>query len=511
MIQKMLQKIITCIMIASVVLTQMPFVLAHADAHVHESAEITEVELNQMRSSVSTQITKYLKSIDQSNADDTAALAMAKHGVSGRGKALNVGASHALTAALMNSEVAKNALIEGVAKGIYWMQNLSMDHFDQVRTSLGWYEADLYYSLYYFTEGRKVLNDGTTDPSSYESLVDSLTVKSIKGNDYDKSMIWIAGNAGMPIYITKTSVTADKIKYHIKASVEDRFDFRNNNESVSKDIASLLGSVFFKEFDWTATIEFDVEVPNHCKHSSGNYRLVYDTEAVHLLSYGSDGYTENDTTKYEYVDSTGKVGYYYQLDRTITLMHDQPWVMEYTSRNTRSFIMSINERTNKGYFPYLYVRSTTDVYFVDVEYRRNENGGLITHYSGIKFSDYFKYNTKNLYTFRYENVIHADGSNMIYLTVYNNDTQQVMMESVPLDDYYATQGGETISTSSSSKMLSGKDIYFNYIGNKNARLNPDYLDLRIYEKGLSGDLSSFSQNVTKPTCTSKGYTTFTCE
>ena len=75
------------------------------------------------------QIRKYAKSINQSNADDTAAMALAKHGITNR-KTLKVNASHALTATLMNSELALERLIRGCAMGIDAIaENESGNHF----------------------------------------------------------------------------------------------------------------------------------------------------------------------------------------------------------------------------------------------------------------------------------------------------------------------------------------------------------------------------------------------
>lgn len=75
-----------------------------------------EASSNDMETLIEKQIRAFADSIDKSNADDDAALALAGHGMSGRGKTLKVGKSHPLTALIMNSETAQQALIRTCKK-----------------------------------------------------------------------------------------------------------------------------------------------------------------------------------------------------------------------------------------------------------------------------------------------------------------------------------------------------------------------------------------------------------
>ena len=71
-----------------------------------DASEVS-VQTNDLKSEVERQIRAYADSIDQSDAVDSAALALAVHGMTKGGKKLSVGKSHALTATLFNSELSK--------------------------------------------------------------------------------------------------------------------------------------------------------------------------------------------------------------------------------------------------------------------------------------------------------------------------------------------------------------------------------------------------------------------
>ena len=77
-----------------------------------EAAMAAKLELE---ATIEKQIRAFAKSIDKPGADDDAAREIALLGMFGRGKKLSVGKSHALTAALMNSELGLATVIQGCA------------------------------------------------------------------------------------------------------------------------------------------------------------------------------------------------------------------------------------------------------------------------------------------------------------------------------------------------------------------------------------------------------------
>ena len=103
-----MKKIISVLLAISILFCICPF-----DCDVEAADQDADLE-----SIIREQIEAFAKSIDQKNADDTAAKALAKHGISGGGKKLSVGKNHALTATLWNSEMIKFSMAENCAQAI---------------------------------------------------------------------------------------------------------------------------------------------------------------------------------------------------------------------------------------------------------------------------------------------------------------------------------------------------------------------------------------------------------
>ena len=90
------------------------------------SATETIADQEQTFLTIEEQIRAFAKSINKSNADDSAATALAKHGITGGGKKLSVGNTHALTSTLMNAELSLTTVIRGCIVGINKMQELNI-------------------------------------------------------------------------------------------------------------------------------------------------------------------------------------------------------------------------------------------------------------------------------------------------------------------------------------------------------------------------------------------------
>ena len=116
-----------------------------------EAAPLASAAGDDLAAIIEEQIRAFADSIDKSNADDTAATALAKHGITGGGKKLSVGKSHALTATLMNSELAQKALTVFCERAIRSMQQLDLDQLEYVRGNIQWSgTTDSFYLLYVF-------------------------------------------------------------------------------------------------------------------------------------------------------------------------------------------------------------------------------------------------------------------------------------------------------------------------------------------------------------------------
>ncbi len=326
-------------------------------------------------------------------------------------------------------------------------------------------------------------------------------------NAYDAALAWMAGGVDIYAYLEQKTVTESSVTYSVRAVFWDRFDFSGDNGSVPADIASIIGSVLFREFDWYATAEFELVVPNTCTHSTENYHWAYDAENQEMVSVAADGVAENQTKKHTYVTPNGETQYYYELDQTVTLRHNLPWALEYTVENPGFFAFSPAPLSQNAY-PCIKTHGTIHFFIQSYEWMGEESR---IHCYGYTFANLFSYSQKQLYTVRLENVIDADGSNMIYVSVYNHDLQKTVLEALPMDDYYWNDDGVLYLQDSQSKNLSGVDLTINYIGNRTYRFSADYFELRIWENGINAENSDcFEETVVPPTCTAEGYTAHSC-
>ena len=459
---------------------------------------VLSLAASQLSSTVEQQIRAYATSINKPNADDDAAWALAKHGMFNR-SALHAGKSHPLTATLMNAEASIKGLTIACVGAIDSMQKLSLSTV-AVKGNLDWYKQECRYFFRVYGNEQFELDEmlfNTQEQSFATSIY----------NQYDSSLTWITGNNSVKVYFERKSVTNNNATYAVKVVFTDRFDFRENNGSVPADIASLIGSALFREFDWDATAEFELAVPYTCAHSTADYHWTYDADNVDMLSVTTDGFKENQATKHAYTREDGKTQHYFELNHAVTLRHDLPWVLEYTVKKPGKFAIAPTGVAQSGY-PHLWIQFRTHFFLQRYEWL---DSAFRIHCYGYTFADLFAYSSKQTYTIHLENVINPDGGNMIYVSVYNHDLQKTVLKESPMDDYYWNEAGVLTLQNKESKNLSGIDLKINYIGNKVYGFAADYFDLKIWENGKDGETKScFASKVTKPTCTAKGYTTHTC-
>ena len=470
----------------------------------------------QLEETIETQIRAFAKSINQSNADDAAASALAKHGITGRGKKLSVGKSHALTATLMNSEMMQVALIDSCISAIQYMQLLDLKVLPKVIGEFNWYSSN---RIYGFTA---CTTEGDVGDFSIRDFV--LVDRKIftgNANAYDDSLEWIVGGSGADLKIERQKTTATQTTYQVTCVVTDCFDFDTKSNSGFSNLISGFAALLFKEFDWEAKVSFILTVPYSCTHCLGQYHWNYDGNAHILISDTTGEYTENNVVRHDFITGSGDQSYYYQLGEAVRLYHDKPWVMEYKISNPSSFAFSpLNaEFTVQNFFRIVnrqYIFAVNEQCFTLTQSQMDKYGltssyGRRVYEYGTPLNSLFTYSRTKIYTFHLENVIDKNGINMIWVTVYDDQGQQIM--EAPMNDYYLREPWEKqrILQDTDHSGISGQDFLINYIGTKTSAFSADYFELFIWENGVDGgNTDSFVNKVTKPTCTAKGYTTRTC-
>ena len=477
-----------------------------------------------LEAAVDKQIRAFGDSIDKSNADDDAALALAGHGMSGRGKTLKAGKTHALTATLFNSELLQNALTDTFASTIRYMQRFGMTAIPMIKGNSCWYGADSFYYSVVHTEDAS----GNTH-KNFEIARDSTYTG--KWNAYDKSLDWMAANTAYRFTIQQTKLTATEAVYSVSCTILDRFDFSTSSSSGFKNLISGIGAAFFKEFDWESSVSFQLKIPLElladysCTHAPQVYRWTYDSEDKTFTNDVSGDYTENGVTQITYVpENSEKISYYHELEKTIRLYHNEPWVLEYDVKNPGTFVLAPLSTTVSDTHFSLMNRSRQNLWFRDHEYVTVSDSVVKEHglsgnnqyaydFYGTELKALFSYNTKNIYTLHLENEPHSDGTNMVYLTVYNKDTRELLLDKAPMDAYTRYEGWikKYVLKNESDSWISGKDLFIQYIGNKVYPFSASHFELRVWENGVDSEVDTYCKTkVTKPTCTAQGYTTYTC-
>ena len=454
-------------------------------------------ETGDTKSLIAQQVRAFAASIDKAGADDDAAWALAKHGTTGRGKKLAAGQNHALTATLMNSELALSTLINGCAAAILVMEQMDLDHvFDD--GGCYWGTSEKYGSNRIFpTEntggGKAIYNVGTIPFTE-------------KGNTYDDSLIWMAGSMEIHSHIDREMITEENVTYRVSVTFEDRFDFNTSSGSVPRELASLLGSFLFKEFDWTAKAEFSLTVPNNCDHDFDAYHWYYEAETNRMLSDEENGFSGNKTA-FVSCQPYGDESRYFALEETLVLRHDVPWEMEFTVKHPGSFAISPSQKACDT-APYLLLQERSRLLY-QLPQLVNDRVQYLCH--GYVLYDIFHFTAQDSFTVSLENRISENGSNMIYVSVFHNGLQEFVLESMPMDDRYRLDGGLHLEDTE-SRYLSGQDLRISYIGNATWSFGAEEFDLKVWENGKNvGKTSAFAlTSTTDPSCTSQGSTTYTC-
>ena len=477
-------------------------------------ADSTQAAHANIIAAVEPQIRAYADSIDQPDASGNAAEALAVHGIRGGGKALNLDASSPMAATLLNSELVQTGFSAMFADIIQAMQQLDMQAVPGVKMAFGWYGADSFYGAY-------LLTDSEEYPDNLNWMVAS-TDYAGKLNSYDNSLDWMAANCDASAVISCTGDTGAERTYQVAVTFRDRFDFSTANTSGFKKLFSGLGMLLFKEFDWSCSVSFQISIPysyDHCTHTSGAYHWTYDSGSRTMVCDNSGTCLSNAASPRTETAEDGTLRHYFELENPVRLFHNKPWVLEYDFRAPGQVVLAPVANAVTKTHPQIAHTGNSSLFAVSKDYAMapGDDGTPDRYYAynyyGMKFAGLYGFSTQKTYTYRLENVIAANGSNMIYLTAFETDTGVLCLDRVPLDDYYYYGGwmDATEHRSSESNWLSGKDLYINYLGTSITAFQATEFDLRIWENGPDAPQGSYWQESGRPaTCTEDGYTLRTC-
>ena len=476
------------------------------------AADLTRQEAEAgIRENVSAMVQSYAAAVYQPNAASEAFDDFFIHGFWGGGKTMAVNESSPIIASLFNACVMQEALVEGISRGITTMQQLQQDTL-YLNGGPGWHSYGYSYSyIGYLAEEKDLTRSINTIVSAKDLYGDSLYTGPRNGND--EVMELLVGDLEGGILLRLQEVKGDTAFYTVEFRIGDIFDFDGDYKKISdkgynvgrdkllNNLGFLLTLFGLDEFDWSFTKTLTLEVPYLAAAEGDAFAWSYDVENAVLTPISGEGCTTLDAERMEYVSTTSNTvtGYYFLLDQPLVLRHDEPWVIQYDTQTTRSFMLS-PWKTSSTCLPALYLYSNRYVWLYDYERlpvtdadkAAGIKSKIVAHYVGAKPQNHFQSSSARMYTFQLENVP-SGGGNTVYLSIFDHKLGQRVYGPEALDDHWTKGTGETARTliDRESDHASGKDIVINYVGNQSVRFSkptteatyPRILDLRIFPHG----------------------------
>ena len=465
--------------------------------------------------SIKDQIRAYANTIKRSDSADDAATELAYHGIRGGGKKLTMSSTGAMASTILNSEVFQDGLAILLEDLLESVQRLDMQNVPDVHLDFCWYGADSRYT-----------GDILTGANEYPDNLDwkfSAHGHSGSLNSNDNALEWMVGNCRATTVIDCIKDSGTQKTYKLTMNFEDRFDFDTANTGGFKKLLSAVGMKLFKEFDWGFTVTMEIVAPysyESCSHGSGAYHWTYDSTNLTMISDGSGEYIQNNASHHSFTSQNGKIQDYYELDKTIRLYHNKPWVLEYDVQKPDIILFSPIKNTVTKTHPLIIQRGRDTIFVSSRNYYNDETSSTDTSdsiysydYCGTALYSLYRFVYTYTYTMRLENELLPDGGNQIYLTAIELETGNTVIDRLPMDDQYQGigWGGKISMTSEENNLFSGKDILINYIGNKVGGLCEGVQDIRIWENGKDGGSGTYWEETTvAPTCTTDGYTIRKC-
>ena len=455
-----------------------------------------------LRQSIQAQVEAYAGSIYRKNAADDTVDVMLKQALYGNGKTLHFSRTDAVTAALYESQLLRTCLIENLCVAVPVMLESQTDAVLFGTDALGWHDFALEYrvSQYHYNDTATAKDDVALARHVPQTFYSGAT------NGCDKAMVLVVGSCQIRIRIHLLEKNFETATLRVEVVVSDEFEFDGNYNEAEKmgfdttfsKLVSALGPLLgMDEFFWDSTSSFDITVPLYyrCEHRAQNYR--WEHNGTDFVAAQGEGLTAVAANRVEFTNSDGSRHHYYQLEEPITLRHNVPWVLEFRQKGSAGFMLASDSMLNTGE-PY-FLRTTNHMHVGYYEWDEETRG---RHQYGCELTT-LGYSHKEFHTFRIENRIAGDGSNMLWLLV---DGQEIG----PMTHYYYNPTYVNIDMETEDSWVSGKDFTVSCIGGGQFPIKGEFSYVAIWEMGEGEATEPFTAGTVQPTCTAPGYSTRTC-
>ena len=196
---------------------------------------------------VKSQYEAFSESVNVSRGSFYGTMALLTHATTGKGKDLNVGEGHSVTALLLNSEGYTAGIVAALTKFVE-----SGEDSIYLEGSQNYYTNNFKFN--YKLNGKAYASGA---PAS--------------NNDYDTALRLVGGSVKSYITVTTLESNADEITYNVEILLKDGFDFNGTYEGwEDADLEKALTSLgkfladtgAFTTYNWSVSADFELTVPN---------------------------------------------------------------------------------------------------------------------------------------------------------------------------------------------------------------------------------------------------------
>lgn len=383
-------------------------------------------------SAISEQYEAYVRAIGSADASDGANV-LYRHAIRGNGKYLSLGSDSAFTKGMLRANVARMAFTEAISAAAEYMLVNNYRTLGMAGTNAN-YSYDTSFDIHIYESTDEAYISDRNNALILNFVRGKNPIPGFKANEYDQMLRDVVGASLLRVFLERISVNKDNLHLKVTLKMMDDFDF-NGSQNSSASLGGWLDGKFIDSYSWESTVSFELTVPNTCSHyeESGVYR--WEVNDGQMVNVSGEGLDPNWLDAIEIRNADGNVkGYYYKTDKTIHLYNDRPWSVEYRIGRNNQFVIGRTATSNYGahFFwttNYFCCMDAWDEDFVKADGstgRRRVCGQLRYNYESRLW------NTQH--TYRIENRIAADGSNMAWLLI---DGEEIG----PLDDYWLRYTG----------------------------------------------------------------------
>lgn len=458
----------------------------------------------------------YAAAHSRPNSADGAVEDFLKRSLYGKGTDWALSPNSNTVSTIFGSEVFRESMINVITETLLLMESSGEELFHSYGKT-GWHN---YYHMYSYLGFR-------SDWQDYSRFAGTITdTELIYGspayvgptNRNDDALELITGDLFVGYTFRRSSVTEESTTYTIDLHLFDNFDFDGNYshigeegfdtsvDSALKGLGKFLAVMLITEFHWYFKESFTIEIPNSCSHSAGEYSWSSESGSLSPISGMNSAFMK----------SALSGGSYCELETPVILSHLNPWVVEWSSDGTSPLVLAETKYIDSVYPLLMELGGSIYAHYYELQWLTAEEIAA----SGVPDAHTFRYhhfgaklNTEGPRRTVLENRVSEDGSNMIYVSVYDEDGT-VLIDSAPMDAHYTRMKGQSqlvAGEESGSSGISGLDFVINYIGNESYPLPSSDIQLSIYPCGRgSGPISMTETRVVDPGCVEGGYSYRRC-